>query len=74
MYILYMHVHTHIFIISKYEVKNTQVLYYITTIFAINVDAIEQRSYVIFVVFIHFALLFAIRTKVVRKNIKVIYF
>lgn len=31
MYILYMQVHTHIFIISKYEVKHThEVLYYIT--------------------------------------------
>lgn len=48
--ILYMYVHTHIFIISKYVVKDTQVFYYITesmsvrpgkwrrTIFALNVD------------------------------------
>lgn len=37
-----------------------------------KISIIEQRSYVIFVVLIHFALLFAIRTKVVRTNIKVI--
>lgn len=30
MYILYMQVQTQIFIIGKYEVKHTQVLYYIT--------------------------------------------
>lgn len=50
-YILCMYVQTHIFIISKYEVKDAQVLYYITEsisvrlgkwrrrpIFAINID------------------------------------
>lgn len=55
-----MYVQTHIFIISKYEVKDAQVLYYITEsrsvrlgkwrrrpIFAINIDIFRFCSYFI---------------------------
>lgn len=43
MYILYMHVHTHIFIISKYEVKNTQVLHYKTESMSVRQENVEEQ-------------------------------